>query len=64
MLTNLSATRRAAKRLAAQLAATDSGSVVQFGDKVEVISGWTAALDRKLASGRRNALNPFAFCGL
>ena len=39
--------------------------VVQFGDKVEVLSGWTAdradtaaALDNKLAFWRRNALNP------
>ena len=64
MRTKLSATRSAAKRLASQLAATDSVSVVQFGDKVEVLSGWTAdraetaaALDNKLAFGRRNALN-------
>jgi len=64
MRTNLSATRSAAKRLVEQLAPSDAISVVQFGDKVEVLSGWTsdkaetaAALDNKLAFGRRNVLN-------
>jgi VWFA-related protein len=64
MRSNLSVTRAAAKSLVNSLQPSDSVSVFQFGDKVEMLSDWTTdktrifdVLDKKLAFGRRSIFN-------
>ncbi len=64
MRSNLSVTREAAKSLVKSLDSSDSISVFQFGDKVEMLSDWTTGkaqifdvLDKKLTFGRRSVFN-------
>ncbi len=64
MRSNLSVTREAAKSLVKSLDSSDSISVFQFGDKVEMLSDWSTdktqifdVLDKKLAFGRRSVFN-------
>ncbi|MEJ7861065.1 MAG: VWA domain-containing protein [Pyrinomonadaceae bacterium] len=61
MRSNLSVTREAAKSLVKSLQSGVGISVFQFGDKVEMLSGWTTdkaqifgVLDKKPAFGRRS----------
>jgi hypothetical protein len=61
---NLSTTRAAAKNLVESLAANDSISIFQYGDKVERLSDGTTdrakifgVLDNKLTFGKRSVLN-------
>jgi hypothetical protein len=64
MRSNLSVTREAAKSLVKSMDSSDSISVFQFGDKVEMLSDWTTGkaqifdiLDKKLTFGRRSVFN-------